>query len=153
MDMFCSKCGKQMKETDKVCPSCGNSVNGVVKTSAVGRKICKSCGANIDSSFITCPHCKRVADTGSSIQSSSYKAASYSTNSWAIAGFILSFFSPLLGIIFSAIGWHKIDETGTGYLFSLFGFIISIISISSIVVTIIYWNRLWDAIMAMFGLI
>lgn len=148
--MFCSNCGKQMKETDKFCPSCGNSVNGVAKTTPVGRKVCKGCGKNIDAKFSTCPHCKKNPDTGSSIHSSSYKAASYSKNSWAIAGFILSFFSPLLGIIFSAIGWHKIDETGTGYLFSLFGFIISI---SSIVVTIIYWNRLWDAIMAMFGLI
>ena len=126
MDMFCSKCGKQMKETDKFCSSCGNSVSGTPKTVGGGRKTCKNCGASIDSSFITCPHCKRMADTGSSIYSFSYKGPSYSTNGWAIAGFILSLIFPLLGLIFSAIGMKKVDQTHSGYGLSLAGLIISI---------------------------
>ena len=134
-----------MKETDKFCPSCGNSVNGVAKTTPVGRKVCKGCGTNIDINFSVCPHCKKNPDTGAT--SITYRG---STNGWAIAGFVLSFFSPLLGIVFSALGMHKVDETGTGYWLSLFGIIISIVSV---IISIIYWNRLWDAIMSMLGTI
>ncbi len=124
--MFCSKCGKQMKETDKFCPSCGNSVNGVTKTTPVGRKICRNCGANIDSSFITCPHCKRMADTGPSVHYHTYSPPAYSTNGMAIAGFVLSLIFPLLGLIFSAIGLKKVDETHSGYGLAMSGLIISI---------------------------
>ena len=47
------------------------------------------------------------------------------TNSFALAGFICSFFVPLLGLIFSIIGLNKVKECNDGKGFSIAGIIIS----------------------------
>lgn len=52
------------------------------------------------------------------------------TNGWAIAGFVSSFFIPILGIIFSAIGLGQIKRTGQkGRGLAIAGIVISILSI------------------------
>ena len=47
------------------------------------------------------------------------------SNGFAIAGFICSFFIPLLGLIFSIIGLNKVKETNAGKGLSIAGIIIS----------------------------
>ena len=47
-------------------------------------------------------------------------------NNIAVAGFVLAFLFPLLGIIFSAIGLKKSKETGSGKGLSIAGIVISL---------------------------
>lgn len=47
------------------------------------------------------------------------------SNGFAIAGFILSFFIPLLGLILSIVGLNKVKETSSGKGLSIAGIIIS----------------------------
>jgi hypothetical protein len=51
------------------------------------------------------------------------------TNGMAIAGFVLAFLLPLLGLIFSIIGVNKAKKTGTGKGLAIAGIVISAISI------------------------
>lgn len=48
------------------------------------------------------------------------------TNGFAIAGFVLSFFFALLGLIFSIIGYQKSKETDVGQGLSIAGIVISV---------------------------
>ena len=52
------------------------------------------------------------------------------TNGFAIAGFVLSFFVNILGLIFSIIGLNKVKETNSGKGLSIAGIIISSLSIA-----------------------
>ena len=60
------------------------------------------------------------------------------TNGFAIAGFICSFLTPLLGLIFSIIGYNKNKECNEGKGLSIAGIIISSIKIVLAVVFIIF---------------
>ena len=52
------------------------------------------------------------------------------TNGMAIAGFVLSFFCGILGLIFSAVGLSQIGKTGEGGKgLAIAGLVISILSI------------------------
>lgn len=50
-------------------------------------------------------------------------------NGWSIAGFILAFFIPILGFIFSIIGVSKSKKIGRGKVLGAFGIIISLLVI------------------------
>jgi hypothetical protein len=53
------------------------------------------------------------------------------TNGMAIAGFVLSFFCSILGIIFSVMGMNQTKRTGqSGYGLAVAGLVISIASIA-----------------------
>ena len=59
------------------------------------------------------------------------------SNGFAVAGLILAFFSPLLGLIFSIIGLTKAREYNSGKGLAIAGIVISVLSfIISIALTI-----------------
>lgn len=69
---------------------------------------------------------------------------SQTTNGMAIAGFVLSFFFALLGLIFSIIGLNKSKEMGgKGRGLALAGIIISAVSM---VITILVYCFYWGAV-------
>ena len=59
------------------------------------------------------------------------------TNTYAIVGFICSFFVPILGLIFSIIGLNKVKEYNDGKGFSIAGIIISAIRTFLAIVSIV----------------
>ena len=91
---------------------------------------CKNCGSQIDDNAIACPHCGVATHNLSAVGQTS-------TNGFAIAGFVLSFFFALLGIIFSAIGLKKAKTTGSGKGLAVAGLVISILQYAIIIIVII----------------
>ena len=69
-------------------------------------KYCRHCGAEMYDDATTCPKCGR-AD-----QYDEDYVVPTKTNGFAIAGFILSFFGGLLGLIFSIVGLVQINRRG-----------------------------------------
>ena len=59
------------------------------------------------------------------------------SNGYAVAGFILSFFVALLGLIFSIMGLKKSKVTNSGRGLSIAGIIISSISMSIVIIAFI----------------
>lgn len=85
---------------------------------------CKHCGKEIDDNAFVCIHC------GSLVKEITTEKPDYEkkTNGMAIAGFVCSFFIPLLGWIFGGIGLSrskKLDGKEKG--FSISALIISTI--------------------------
>ncbi len=87
---------------------------------------CKNCGKELDDRAVICPYCG--VPTGVSEDNKIYDYQATRTNGYAIAGFVLSFFIALLGLIFSIIGLRKVDEYNSGKGFSIAGIVISIVS-------------------------
>ena len=86
---------------------------------------CKNCGKEIDDNAYVCPHCGVKTDTDNK------PVATNSTNGMAIAGFVLSFFIPILGLIFSIIGLKKASECNSGRGLAIAGIIISLLDFVS----------------------
>ncbi len=86
---------------------------------------CNNCGSQIDNNAVVCPHCG-VA-TGNFNRTPAQ--AQNTTNGMAIAGFVLSFFFSLLGLIFSILGLKKSAELGNGRGLAIAGIIISCIEL------------------------
>ena len=82
-------------------------------------KFCTQCGNELDEKAVMCPKCGTTMET---------LKVEKQTNGMAIAGFILSFFFALLGLIFSIIGLNKSKTTNSGRGLSIAGIIISIVS-------------------------
>lgn len=79
---------------------------------------CRNCGKMIDDEAVMCPHCgvmvKDVTPTPE------FK------NGMAIAGFVCSFFIPLLGWVFGGIGLSKASKNnGKGKGFSIAAIVIA----------------------------
>ena len=83
---------------------------------------CANCGKEISNQAYICPHCGRFT-------SKAVNSKPSTTNGMAIAGFVCSFFIPLLGFIFGGIGYAKSKElNGAGYQLSSWAIVISIVS-------------------------
>ena len=68
------------------------------------------------------------------------------TNTMAIVGFVMSFFSGLIGLIFSIIGMSQIKKTGEpGKGYALAGIIISAISMF---LGLVFWGIIIIVILA-----
>ena len=86
---------------------------------------CPNCGKVIEDKAVICPHCG-VA-TGNSNES----------NILAIVGFILSFFSTVIGLVLSILGYKKsLELNGKGKGLATGGIIISSVSIVIAVIII-----------------
>lgn len=80
-------------------------------------RYCIRCGRQILDHAVVCHHCGCAQNTQNRDD----------TNGMAIAGFVCSFFMPLLGLIFGGIGLKKANETGKGKGFSVAAIIISLV--------------------------
>lgn len=99
---YCSHCGNELFEQSVVCPKCGCQVRDF------------NFGANTQQS----------ANTTSGAQS---QQAPKKMNAMCLAGFILSFIMPLLGLILSCIGKSQLSQNPNqdGETFAKAGIIIS----------------------------
>ena len=104
-------------------------------------KFCTNCGNELDDRAIMCPKC------GVALTQTTNASNGSSSNGMAIAGFILSFFIPLLGLIFSIIGLKRSKEANKGKGLSTAGIIISCITmVITIIMGIISFSAVSDTI-------
>ena len=82
-------------------------------------KFCQHCGNFIPASSFFCPKCNKVSE--------SHRPTPSDSNGMAIAGFVLSFLIPILGLIFGIIGNNRADEGASGKGLSVAAITISII--------------------------
>ena len=91
---------------------------------------CKNCGSQIDDNAVVCPHCGVPTGTRGIAPENERRS-----NNFAIAGFVLSFFIALLGLIFSILGLRKAGECGgSGRGLSIAGIIIAILNMIGAVI-------------------
>lgn len=89
---------------------------------------CPKCGTEIKPGDRYCPNCGTPASFATS--NDVHNNPPTESNGFAIAGFVCSFFIPILGIIFSAIGLNRAPKChGQGKGLATAGLVISIISI------------------------
>ena len=104
-------------------------------------KFCTNCGNELDDRAIMCPKC------GVALTQTTNASNGSSSNGMAIAGFILSFFIPLLGLIFSILGLKRSKETNNGKGLSTAGIIISCITmVITLIIGIISFSAVSDTI-------
>ena len=68
---------------------------------------CTNCGSQIDDKALICPHCGVATQN---YKDSLEKGSGSQKNGMAIAGFVCSFFIPLLGWIFGGIGLSRANK-------------------------------------------
>ncbi|MBQ9728359.1 MAG: hypothetical protein IJV85_02070 [Clostridia bacterium] len=85
---------------------------------------CKNCGKELNEWAIYCPECGVATDKFQSAE----KKQEEESNGIAIAGFVCSFFSCLLGWIFGGVGLSRANKrNGKGKGFSIAALIIATI--------------------------
>ena len=96
---------------------------------------CTNCGQEISDSAYVCPYCG--ARTPISYQQ---PVAPPANNDMAIAGLILAFFIPIVGLILSCIGLHNSKQmNGAGRGMSIAGIVISVaLMVFAIIFVIVY---------------
>ena len=145
----CKVCGESIPESAICCPKCGKFAGGIKKdppknnTNAakpaptVNVKTCKACGRKIAKSAFYCPFCNKMADTAPAPA----VAPTGASNGFAVAAFILSFFVPILGLIFGILGLRRANEGADGRGFCIAAIIISVIPLAmSLLVILIALN-------------
>ena len=70
-------------------------------------KFCSNCGNEVVDEAVICPKCGVSTGQNTAVSNNN----NGTSNGMATAGFILSFFVPLLGLIFSILGLKKVKET------------------------------------------
>ena len=85
---------------------------------------CKNCGQEISEEAVVCPHCG-VATEKFRLED---KQPIVEKNGIAVAGFVCSFFIPILGWIFGGIGLSRANKrNGKGKGFSIASLVIATI--------------------------
>lgn len=95
---------------------------------------CKSCGSQLDDEAVVCPYCGVATGVNQPAQTHSNE-----TNTLAIVGFVLSFFTALIGLIISAIALHKAktEYNGNGKGFAIAGIVIGAVEMGAIFLYVI----------------
>ena len=108
--IFCQNCGQEINANAAVCVHCGAWVNGKPVTPVEQKPatvFCRNCGKEINEKAAICVHCGAWTDAN---QQPSGKTEA--KNGMAIAGFVCSFFVPILGWVFGGIGLSKAGKIG-----------------------------------------
>ena len=93
---------------------------------------CKNCGKEIDDRAAVCPHCGVPTPNAQQSQVVNVNVTGSHSNGFAIAGFILSFFGGILGLIFSIVGLQKSklpEYNGSGKGLAIAGIVLSCIAL------------------------
>ncbi len=102
-------------------------------------KYCTHCGSELRDEAVLCPKCGCMVDSYNSVGKNNDNS---SGNGFAIAGFVLSFFGGILGIIFSAIGLSKSNKNGgKGKGLAIAGLVVGI-------VMFVFWSMIFPVIIA-----
>lgn len=103
---------------------------------------CKKCGAELEDGVLFCSKCGQKIDGETQEETihvdHTSGSSSSSYNGVCIAGFVLSFFFGLLGLIFSIVGLNSAKRSGQkGKELAIAGIVISAVSIVGYVIYII----------------
>ena len=108
-------------------------------------KYCAHCGAGMIDEAAICTKCGCPVE-GTKTSPSASSSESY--NTLAIVGFVLSFFTSLVGLILSIIGYKQTKESGEkGNGFALAGIIISAVSIGLGIIAFIIIIGVWGTLL------
>ena len=130
--MTCKFCGSEVGNEDK-CPICGGEINDapsndvdeffggttektqsqILRENGQFGKVryCKFCGKQVHPEAVVCVHCGCAIQPMKETQNTQVPETP-KNNGMAIAGFVCSFFIPLLGWIFGGIGLAKSKKLG-----------------------------------------
>ncbi len=108
-------------------------------------KFCSNCGNEVVDEAVICPKCGVSTGQNTAVSNNN----NGTSNGMATAGFVLSFFVPLLGLIFSILGLKKVKETSAGKGLATAGIIISsialFITLIMIIVSVATFNGIKDS--------
>ena len=123
---YCTNCGEKVEEYYNVCPRCGTSLknNKFVSEDNQYRR------SNSYSSTSDINNDKRKSSEGES-----------SFDTFAIVGFILTFFLPIVGLIFSISGLKSTKNKG----FAIAGVILNSIIVLFTVIIILFYISIFRA--------
>lgn len=158
--MFCKHCGKELNEDYRVCPFCGTpqaneppaSTNPYADPRApYGNPDGYNGNYNNYNNYNTYNN-----GYGNGYQNRGYSNQGYGTgekptNTFALIGFILSFFVCIVGLVFSIIGLNKSKEMGgEGHSFAVAGIAISSVALGigvlALIICLVVWSVYGDLI-------
>ena len=91
-------------------------------------KYCARCGAELNNDAAICTKCGCAVD---GMRGSSLNSTSNDYNTLAIVGFVLSFFTTIVGLILSIIAYKQVKESGEkGKELAIAGIVISSVEIA-----------------------
>ena len=126
--MICQYCGRNISDDSLYCPHCGGPQKEEEKKEAsYGYQ-----SGGTENSSDSCTNGQNTYTSGNTYTRSTSTDSSGGTyqriNGMCIAGFVLSFFISILGLIFSAIGMKQADERNeSGKGLATAGLVISIV--------------------------
>lgn len=143
MANFCPNCGNILNDNTTMCPKCGMQITQSNMTNSMNN-MNTSGSMNTINTMNTPPSSNTVnsmnnmnalgsmntmntTNTMNTMNTMNTASSSNGENNIAIAGFILSFIIPIIGLILSIIGLKKSKETNNGRGLSIAGIVISTI--------------------------
>lgn len=140
MTNFCPNCGNILNDNTTMCPKCGMQITQSNMTNSMNN-MNTSGSMNTINTMNTAPSSNTVnsmnnmnalgsmntMNTTNTMNTMNTASSSNGENNIAIAGFILSFIIPIIGLILSIIGLKKSKETNNGRGLSIAGIVISTI--------------------------
>ena len=119
--IFCPECGKKQERDKIICPACGSLV-------PEESRFCQECGNPLktENDFENYAYNQYTNYDQNAGMQDQRNGDDESYSGMAIAGFVLSFLIPILGIIFSAIGLSQCSNGRKGRGLAIAGLVISI---------------------------